>query len=215
MGNRLKNLQMQYKKNIVFRAFLVILAIVLTGCASIPPQTIDLQVALMKETDRMHKVNKVLLKELYNVRRQQIEHLFINEYLPIAVQELANGISVDFPDAKDQVSKLIENTPPLLSAALEERNKMLDPLDKEFEKLNNALDDAFSLYKSGEGVLNDLLISAVKVKDEWDKFNAKLTDTHGIDIKGFSDKYESIFQSIGKTEIPFEELEKKMNKILK
>ena len=170
---------------------------------------------MMQESYKIHQLNQILLKEVYQCKVARIEQLFVDSYIPEATGRLINAAASESLDSMQMVNRMAELMPLFINRMYSELKSMHKPLYDEYENLNKKLDARYENHKASAEALNDLLISAVKVKNEWESARTRLSGLSSVDVASMQDKYDALIQEIGKSEIDFKELEKQINNITK
>ncbi len=151
---------------------LFLIAAFVAGCATIPPQSINLTDAISEEGKRMHQLNLALLNKMFKEKRERIDRFIKNEYTPKYLEEfkkrIPEGVNVD------------AELPNILAATIPEINSRRDMMQSALEnqrvKLVTKLEEDFKAYEDAALKLRNLLESAVKLDEEKQKIYSQISN---------------------------------------
>lgn len=156
------------------RTVILLLVIALfSSCASIPKASVDLNIVLMKEADRMHELNIRLVNAVFNEKSEKLDRFFNEEYLPDMLSRFKKNIppGTDFNKEFDNIFQA------LFGEAVKQRNAMQSALEEQRIKLTSKLEKDYTNYRNASAVLHAMLQSAVKVNKSREK---ALNDLKGV-----------------------------------
>ncbi len=128
----------------------------LSGCAKIPVQTVQLAQAITSEGERMHSINVVLIEKLFQEKTIRINEFVEKEFAPAFIKKFGDSLpadvdfSVDFPDLVAAVYPEIEKyKDSLTNILLEQKLVILNKLNKDFQVYNSAGIELQNFLRSG------------------------------------------------------------------
>ncbi|PKP49395.1 MAG: hypothetical protein CVT92_15240 [Bacteroidetes bacterium HGW-Bacteroidetes-1] len=170
------------------KAKLLVLTIFLmiTSCARIPIQSIDLMSNIQKEGERMHKINITLVNLIFNEKRQKIDNFIRLEYTPKYIEEITKLIP-DNIDIKNELPHILNAS---MQKIIEKRGAMENALEINRIKILDRLNEDHRVFQLACDELKKLLVSAVKVDEERKKLlsQASQLSQNGVDFN----KLESV-----------------------
>lgn len=157
---------------------LLILSLLFSCSATIPPQSVILMDAITREGKQMHQINVDLLNKMFEKKRTDIDAFIKNEYTPAFIQNFQNKI----PPGTDMVRELptiIQTITPIINAR---RDSMQTALENQRVRLLTKLEQDFRDYSYASEKLRELLVSAVKVDSEKQKLYEQVNKLSGDQI---------------------------------
>jgi len=85
---------------------LIFILLLITSCAKIPTQSVDLSNALKQEANRMHQMNIALVDYVFNEKKHMVNEFIANEYAPAFVQNFIKLLPPD-TDVKREMPEII------------------------------------------------------------------------------------------------------------
>jgi hypothetical protein len=150
---------------------LLLVAAFVTGCATIPPQSIHLTDAISEEGKRMHQLNLALLNKMFKEKRERIDNFIKNEYTPKYLEEFNQRIPEDV-NVNAELPNILAATIPEINSR---RDMMQSALENQRIKLIRKLEDDFKSFEDAALKLRNLLESAVKLNDEMQKIYSQIS----------------------------------------
>ncbi|WP_430412572.1 hypothetical protein [Kordia sp.] len=130
------------------------------SCASIPASTATLSQEVIAEADAMHKLNIALVNQLFDERKQKVNDFINNEYIPTFVKNFEAKIPANV-DVKAQLPNILKSVMPVISR---KRDSLQNLLDVQRNDMVNSLNASYSNYQRATSTLQNLITSAVKLK---------------------------------------------------
>jgi hypothetical protein len=149
----------------------LITCILLTSCAKIPVQSIDLISNIQTEGTRMHKLNILLTDKIFNEKRKKIDDFIRLEYTPNFMDEFTKKIPQN-TDLKAELPSIMASIIPKIN---QRRDAMQNALEVNRIKIIDKLNTDFQEYQLACDGLKKLLESAVKVDEERKKLLSQVS----------------------------------------
>jgi hypothetical protein len=130
------------------------------SCASIPASTATLSQEVIAEADAMHKLNIALVNQLFDERKQKVNDFINNEYIPTFVKNFEAKIPANV-DVKAQLPNILKSVMPVISR---KRDSLQNLLDVQRNEMVNTLNTSYGNYQRATSTLQNLITSAVKLK---------------------------------------------------
>jgi hypothetical protein len=143
------------------RLFFFGVIILFASCAKLPIQSVTLVESIMAEGKRMHSINKSLVNDFFNEKRNKIDEFIRKDYTPKYIEEFTKKIPNDV-DIKAELPGIILSIIPKIN---ERRDAMQNALEQNRIKILEKLNQDYDEYEIACIELKQLLESAVKVDD--------------------------------------------------
>lgn len=170
--------------------FFIICTAVLYSCASLPSASTTLTQEVISEANDMHTLNKSLVQRLFNEKKKQIRFFIEKTYTPAIIKKYETLLP-DTINYKKELPNIIQSIIPVI---MQKKDSLLTVVDTQEQKLLSQLDQSYNEYSKAASSLQNLINSAVKVKNtEESVLNAvnKLTGNK-IDFKKIESNLDSI-----------------------
>lgn len=150
----------------------------LTGCAKIPVESVQLSDAIMMEGTRMHNTNIGLLNDLFNEKKQQVSDFIEKDYLPEMVKNFTGMVAPEDINAANLSDILLALVPQIT----QRRDAMIQALEEQRLKLESKMNSEYQVYYDASVTLRSLLQSAVEVDRERAALNDRIRQLSGEKI---------------------------------
>ncbi|HUM46340.1 MAG TPA: hypothetical protein PLD84_05400 [Chitinophagales bacterium] len=150
----------------------------LTGCAKIPVESVQLSDAIMMEGTRMHNTNIGLLNDLFNEKKQQVSDFIEKDYLPEMVKNFTGMVAPEDINAANLSDILLALVPQIT----QRRDAMIQALEEQRLKLESKMNSEYQVYYDASITLRSLLQSAVEVDRERAALNDRIRQLSGEKI---------------------------------
>lgn len=157
--------------------FFAVIAL-LTGCAKIPVESVQLSDAIMMEGTRMHNTNIGLLNDLFNEKKQQVSDFIEKDYLPEMVKNFTGMVAPEDINAANLSDILLALVPQIT----QRRDAMIQALEEQRLKLESKMNSEYQVYYDASVTLRSLLQSAVEVDRERAALNDRIRQLSGEKI---------------------------------
>lgn len=188
---------------------------ILTSCAVIPKESVQVAEVIQNEGKQMHELNVKLVNEIYREKNRKIDEFIEKEYTPVYLTNFFENVPKD-TDLKTELPAMLEVIIPEINTR---SNIMKEALEKTRLQIITTLQEDYLLYNQAVTELKNLLLSAVKVKDARNEALAKITQMTNkkIDVDKISGTLDDFIDQAGKTDISkiIKDLETTINGILK
>lgn len=147
-------------KLIVKSFIVIIIGTIISSCASIPASTATLSEEVISEAAAMHKLNIALVNQLFDERKDKVNDFINNQYIPTFVKNFEAKIPPNV-DVKAELPNILKSVMPVISR---KRDSLHTLLDNQRNQILTSLNDSYSNYQRASGTLQNLITSAVKLK---------------------------------------------------
>lgn len=147
-------------KLIVKSFIVIIIGTIISSCASIPASTATLSEEVISEAAAMHKLNIALINQLFDERKDKVNDFINNQYIPTFVKNFEAKIPPNV-DVKAELPNILKSVMPVISR---KRDSLHTLLDNQRNQILTSLNDSYSNYQRASGTLQNLITSAVKLK---------------------------------------------------
>ena len=167
----------------------------LFSCASLPNATSSLTKNVIDEGDAMHQLNISLVNQLFNERRIRLNNFVTNTYTPAVIKKYQNLLPADI-DYKKELPNIIKAIIPVINR---KRDSLQDLLLNQQQKLISSLNTNFISYAKATSSLQNLINSAVKIKDAEDNALSAINQLTGnkLNFKQVENKIDSLLNKTG------------------
>ena len=178
-------------KNIIS---LVIMACFLS-CAGLPNATSSLSKNVIDEGDAMHQLNISLVHQLFDEKRERLNTFITNKYTPAIIKNYQSLLPQDV-DYKEELPNIIGAIIPVINR---KRDSLQDLLLKQQQQIVSNLNTNFISYAKATASLQNLINSAVKVKNAEENALSGINQLTGskINFKQIEGKLDSILNKTG------------------
>lgn len=189
---------------------LLILAIGASSCVTIPRQAPALSVELGKKVSSLETSHINLLKLYFEQRRERVDEFIESTWLPLFAENFFTDPQIKAAwdqivaskDPKERLDFLVFVGPQLLAVISEKRRELMTPLDDLERDLETAIRNDYNLARSMNNSLTSFLESAVKVKENQQRY---------LDMIGVTE--EKVSNAIDEADKVLEDLVSKAEKI--
>ncbi len=174
-------------------------ALILSGCVKLPIESLQLSDSITNEGKRMHEMNVALVNKMFHGKSERIDAFIQDEYTPKFLEEfmmrIPEGVDVEaeLPGILKSITPQISLRRDAMQTALEaERIKLIEKLNLDFDKYQEASSELRNLIRSGVNIneerrraferLTSLTGGAInlnQVETELDKFVLKAGEVGG------------------------------------
>ncbi|WP_288955530.1 hypothetical protein [uncultured Polaribacter sp.] len=179
-----------YKNHILFFVTAFFLS-----CASLPNSTAKLSKSVIDEGDAMHQLNISLVNQLFTERRARLNNFITNKYTPAIIKKYQNLLPADV-DYKKELPNIIEAIIPVIN---KKRDSLQDLLLNQQQKIISGLNTNFISYAKATSSLQNIINSAVKIKDAEESALSAINQLTGnkLNFKEIESKMDSLLNKTG------------------
>ena len=165
------------------------------SCASLPNSTVKLSKSVIDEGDAMHQLNISLVNQLFTERRARLNNFITNKYTPAIIKKYQNLLPADV-DYKKELPNIIEAIIPIINR---KRDSLQDLLLNQQQKIISGLNTNFISYAKATSSLQNIINSAVKVKDAEESALSAINQLTGnkLSFKEIESKMDSLLNKTG------------------
>lgn len=138
----------------------VLIAISLVACASIPPSTVTLTKEVISEANSMHQLNIALVNRLFDERKDKVNDFINNQYIPTYVKNFKSKIPAGV-DVNAELGNILKSTMQYINRR---RDSLQGLLDTQRDEMITSLNNSYANYQQASSTLQNLITSAVKLK---------------------------------------------------
>lgn len=165
------------------------------SCASLPNSTAKLSKSVIDEGDAMHQLNISLVNQLFTERRARLNNFITNKYTPAIIKKYQNLLPTDV-DYKKELPNIIEAIIPVINR---KRDSLQDLLLNQQQKIVSNLNTNFITYAKATSSLQNIINSAVKLKDAEESALSAINQLTGnnLNFKHIESKMDSLLNKTG------------------
>lgn len=130
------------------------------SCASIPASTATLSQEVIAEAGLMHQLNIALVNQLFDERKDKVNDFINNQYIPKFVTNFESKIPAG-TDISSELSNILKSVMPVINR---KRDSLQGLLDTQRTQVITSLNNSYSDYQQASSTLQNLISSAVKLK---------------------------------------------------
>ncbi|QHI39056.1 hypothetical protein IMCC3317_44570 [Kordia antarctica] len=153
-------------------------AVSITACASIPASTVTLSQEVISEADSMHKLNIALVNQLFDERKEKVNDFINNQYIPSFVKNFEAKIPAGV-DIKTELPNILKSVMPVISR---KRDSLQGLVDAQRTQVITSLNESYTNYQRASSTLQNLISSAVKLKQSETNTLAQIQSLAGTNI---------------------------------
>src|SRR5574343_283285 len=183
-----------------------------SSCTRIPLQSITLSEKIQEEGERMHRLNLLLVQQVFAEKKNRVNDFIQKEYTVKIVAKMTE----DLDDETDPKSVLPEMMAAALPLITERQYAMQLALDSAKIKLLDQLNADFKQYQLATSEMKKLLESAVKLNESKKELlnQSNWLNKKGINYDALSELLDRFIQSSGNIGGRVVNLNKDLEKIL-
>ena len=184
----------------------------LAACTRIPLQTITLSEKIQEEGDRMHRLNLLLVHQVFAEKKSRVNDFIQKEYTPKLVAKMTEDLA-DETDPRSVLPEMMAAALPLIN---ERQYSMQLALDSAKTKLLDQLNADFKQYQLATTEMKKLLESAVKLNESKKQLlnQSQWLNKKGINYDQLAELLDRFIQSSGNIGGMVVNLNKDLEKIL-
>ncbi len=157
---------------------IALVVVSINGCASIPASTATLSQEVIAEANSMHQLNIALINKLFDERKGKVDDFINNQYIPSYVKNLQAKIPPGV-DVNTELPNILKSVMPVLNR---KRDSLHNLLDLQKQQMVTSLNDNFTNYQQASATLQNLISSAVKLKQTETNTLAQIQKLTGTNI---------------------------------
>jgi hypothetical protein len=146
--------------------------IVLAGCASVPPETVELSHAIGQDMEELHRSHRALAELQFSQAKDRVNTFIDGIYRPALIETTADeaGLVSNIELILDRdperlpayLSRFLTAVDPLVEA---KRNELLNPIEEQEQQLLAEINAAYSQVQAANAVISGHLASIRSVHD--------------------------------------------------
>lgn len=173
----------------------LVIIVCFLSCASLPNATSSLSKNVIDEGDAMHQLNISLVNQLFDEKRERLNTFITNKYTPAIIKKYQSLLPQNV-DYKEELPNIIGAIIPVINR---KRDSLQDLLLKQQQQIVTNLNTNFISYAKATASLQNLINSAVKVKNAEENALSGINQLTGskINFKQIEGKLDSILNKTG------------------
>jgi len=156
-------------------SLVLVTGLMITSCAKIPVQSVELADQIYTEGERMHRLNIALVNRLFSEKREKIDEFIRLRYTPRVLDNFVAQVPVN-TDVKKELPGMMNSIIPRIN---ERRDSMQAVLEANRIKIIDQLNQDFQQYQAACKGLSSLLQSAADVGTERKKVLGQISALSG------------------------------------
>lgn len=209
----------------IFVVFPVMLALLLSACATVPRESIELSNTVGRDLEEVHRSHRALAELLFDMIEKDANRFIDEVFAPAYITAFANEFELD-KTVRGIVEQAPQNLLPVLIRFVDkatqrierERAELLSPLREQRKKLLDEIDASHRQIQAAQAILAGHLASVLRVHDAQNEafkevgledIRGKVADVAG----GASDKIAALIVEAEKANGEIDKLEEVMTKI--
>ncbi|MFK7747895.1 MAG: hypothetical protein AB8B65_05880 [Kordia sp.] len=165
------------------------------SCASIPASTATLSQEVISEANSMHQLNIALVNKLFEERKDKVDAFMNNQYIPTYVTKLQANMPSGV-DVNAELPNILKSVMPVINR---KRDSLHGLLETQRDRMVTSLNTNFAEYQQATTTLQNLISSAVKLKQSEQQTLAQiqsLTNTN-INVGKIQNHLDSLLVKTG------------------
>jgi len=206
---------------------LMALLAILSGCASVPPEAVDLSRTLGQDLESAHQANRTLAELYFDNLLSQVDQFVNTAYRPYIIETTYDDLDMEamLDEAASDSSDI--SVIEILSIFTEETVAQIDrfrrdlqrPIQSQRRETLGAIDRAFGQMKAANGALTDHLSSvravhAAQAEALEDVGLADYRAAIGQKLAGWSDQVQEVLEEAQKADEKLDELPARIEEIM-
>ncbi|WP_046757026.1 hypothetical protein [Kordia jejudonensis] len=148
------------------------------SCASIPASTATLSQEVISEANAMHQLNIALINKLFEERKDKVDDFVNNQYIPAFTKNFQAKIPQGV-DISAELPNILKNVMPVINR---KRDSLHNLLDTQKQDMITSLNETYATYQQASTSLQNLISSAVKLKQSEANTLAQIQSLTGTNI---------------------------------
>ena len=177
-----------------------ILLLGLQGCATIPGEAPELSAELGNRISAIENAHFNLLHKYFDERRQQVDELITNEWVPEFAEQVFTNPAIEnvwaeivrSNNKQDRLQFLVRVGPKLQAKINAKRMELIKPLDDAEKILESTLRDEYQQTRAINNSITSFLISAAKV----DENRARYMNMLGVTDQKIADAVDRVDSAV-------------------
>ncbi len=150
----------------------------IVSCASIPASTATLSQEVIMEANEMHQLNIALINKLFDERKDKVDDFINNQYIPAFTKNFQAKIPAG-TDVSAELPNILKSVMPVIN---KKRDSFHNVLDAQRQNMITSLNSTYADYQQASAALQNLISSAVKLKQSESNTLAQIQKLTGTNI---------------------------------
>ena len=223
-----------HHKNYIHCLSLLVTALLLSACAQVPKESVELSTTVGRDVAEMHRSHKALATIVYARIKKDVNRFVDDVYAPFQIELTLKEYQADLSEAirkasePDPTRQAQKNAYEFLKIYVEElrneiesyREELLAPIRKDRDQFLARLDASYQQIHYANSIVTGHLSSIVKVHDTQDELLAKaglegLRQESGKKLAEISDKVSKLVKDARRGNEKIDEAAKKLKDLVK
>jgi len=166
------------KKKILIKWMLIVIALSMVACASIPPEAPELSAELGNRISAIEDANITLLHRFFDQKRSEVDKFIAEEWVPTFAQEFfsnpemvkAWNTIVKEDDKNQRLMFIVKTGPKLQETINKKRLELIQPLDDLSHRIEKSIRDEYRQARAMNNSITSFLLSASKVSENRNRY---------------------------------------------
>jgi len=171
--------------------------LLITSCASIPKESVDLMEIVILKNQKAHELNVVLVDKLYKAKKKDID-IFIDGKYTDDIWEQLKVLIPDSVDINKNMSSIITSLSKQINAQRSEMKQVLETARLQTQEI---ISKDFKIQSEASKEVKELLISATKINENRVQILQNYSNQFqlGLDINELELSIDGFLNSAGNT----------------
>ena len=219
------------KRITIASLYVFLTAVILTGCASIPPEAPELSVELGKRISAIENAHITLLNRFFNQKRSDVDAFIKDEWVPVFAEEVFSNptvaeawdIIVRENDPAKRLKFIVLLGPQLQGKINSKRVELIKPLDDLERRIEKTIRAEYNQARAMNNSITSFLLSASEVAENRNRYLemagvsdekiGNLIDQTDSAVANFLSEAQGVQDKASKAEKYLEELRSILNSI--
>lgn len=178
---------MSLKKRSLY-LFLTILYLGMTGCATIPKESVTLSQEVGKGIVNNQRAYRNLFNRYFAQKRQQIDKVIMDKYLPNYIENIQEELRKEGEDPNSFSANMVKD---IISDVIQKRDELQEDLEKTRVAIWERINKDHVLLLQANATITGLLQSAVNAKEATSSLGEAIQEATKSDFS--FDEFEKLF----------------------
>jgi len=160
------------------KLWIVVILLMVSGCASIPPEAPAMSAELGKRISAIEDANIILLNRFFDHKRREIDEFIENEWVPVFAEEFFSNKKISKVwdtivregNKEDRLKFIVKSGPKLQKRINEKRLELIRPLDALEKKVEKQIRGEYIQARSINNSITSFLLSASSVAENRSRY---------------------------------------------
>ena len=157
---------------------ILVVLLILVGCASIPPEAPELSAELGKRISAIEDSNITLLKRFFDQKRREVDKFIEEEWVPEFAEQFFSNQTISAAwntivredDKQQRLMFLVKTGPKLQKKINEKRLELIQPLDDLERRIEKQIRDEYAQARAINNSITSFLVSSTEVVENRNRY---------------------------------------------